>query len=291
MDNDVAEVIAAVADDECRHCLNARNDGTPAPDLCTECGRCYGSQKCQCSPVCVVRLGGAYTGSENITRITPPAVISSTPAEDAVGSDPRPVNSVVSITLTKNINPMTVNSGNVYLIDDNGAPTGPAHSSAPAVAGALITLNLAANLAFSTHYRLHVKQEVQDLWNMQLVAPYTQPTGFTTRSSDVVVPTVQSVVPANAGTTPGGNTDVIVTFSEAMNPGSIIAANLYLLDDGVPDTALITGWVMSVGNTVATGTFFAVVGHVYKLHATADCHDANGNECTVFEQAAGFTAV
>jgi len=295
MNAELDVVIAAVADDVCRHCGNARNDGTPAPELCTECGRCYGgASRCQCSPNCVVRDVDNYGGAEDTGRATPPTVVSQSPLADTEGSDPRAVNSTISATLNKDVDASTVSPSTVFLVDEDGNPCAPYAASAPTVVDETITLHLTGNLEYTTVYSIRITEGVKDVDGMTLGEVWTGDP-WTTRSSDAVLPTIVSVTPANAATGVAADTDVVVTFSEAMNiAGITVALGTIFIEavDGGTGGEFDETITWSAGNTVATLTLFTTLqaAKTYKVHVTTDAHDANGNALAVeYAQAAGFT--
>jgi len=178
IDHDAPEVIAALDSETCRHCGNTRSGS--GPQLCSECGRCYGLNRCQDSPECAIH-DPAYDGDEDVARIALPAVLHSTPAN---GSIDVAIDAALSITLGKLLNPDTITIESVYLVDEGGNRVGPdfelnySESAGHGIIG--FSFLDEATLANSTNYRFRITRAVLDVNGLCLIDDFTSEDGITT---------------------------------------------------------------------------------------------------------------
>lgn len=97
-------------------------------------------------------------------------------------------------------------------------------------------------------------------------------------SSDVVAPTILSVVPANAATAVVVTAPIVWTFSEAINPADVTTSNFIIMKS--TDGTLVAGtFVSSVNNTVVTFTPGTSLTDATKYFCTvtSDIRDLSGN--------------
>jgi hypothetical protein len=198
MDHTVSVVADAVADDVCRHCGNSRNDGTPAPDLCTECGRCHSDiRACRDSPNCVTR-DPEYAGAESLTRYGAPTVVSTVPADAATDVS---VDTGLTVTFSHPMNPDYLDwviPGPIWLLalDPPGiSPEMPILEITWSADGKTATIYPVAPLDSGAHYKLVVSCSVggengvplgptpQSIEGVRLDTDYVQATGFVTESA------------------------------------------------------------------------------------------------------------
>ena len=121
--------------------------------------------------------------------------------------------------------------------------------------------------------------------------------GTYTLGADTIAPTISSITPNDAATLVAITTQVVVTFSEAMNPATItVTSNTSctgsILVSANNFTNCIAGTIaLSAGNTVATFTPSANLSTTttYRVRVTNAARDVAGNAVTTFTQGTGFT--
>jgi len=121
------------------------------------------------------------------------------------------------VTFTKPINPVDINTSTLFLYNyDSGKYINGAVSVAPNGLSATFTPSLP--LLPNTAYRLYMSYGPYDMDGNSLSGTY----GYfiTGNGSELAPPTVASVYPANATATVPLNTQVVVHFSEAIDPTS-----------------------------------------------------------------------
>jgi len=152
---------------------------------------------------------------------TPPTVVSTVPQNGQTNVNPH---KPIYATFDEDLNPDTVN-GSTFLVTQGGNP----------VAGT-VTYDAAAHRAIFTPstylspYQQHTARlttGIEDLAGNALVADYVW--SFWAGARDTVPPSITSRYPeADATDVPLG-ANVVVVFSEEMNPATIVAANFTLL--------------------------------------------------------------
>jgi hypothetical protein len=203
----------------------------------------------------------------NIAGTTPPTLLSVVPLSSSQGACP---NAVVTALFSEPMNPATINGTTITL-------SGPGTS---AVAGA-VTYSAATNtatftpstfLAPSVTYTGTISTGALDVYGNKLSAPYVW--SFTTASNSCApAPLVTSFVPVAGSMAACPNAAVTVTFSEAMNPATINAA----------DFTLSPGVVGTVTHNAANTTFTLTpssnlsAGKLYTATITQAAQDTFGN--------------
>jgi hypothetical protein len=207
------------------------------------------------------------------------------------------------VTFTKPINPVDINTSTLFLYNyDSGKYINGAVSVAPNGLSATFTPSLP--LLPNTAYRLYMSYGPYDMDGNSLSGTY----GYfiTGNGSELAPPTVASVYPANATATVPLNTQVVVHFSEAIDPtsnysitltpvgGSPVTGTATLASDQVtltfvPNanllgntqyTVQVSGYADMVGNAGATFTStFTTINSVAPLNLSTGL-DANGNLIT-----------
>jgi hypothetical protein len=193
-------------------------------------------------------LGGAPLSASYVWRfrtfpaLTPPTVISTVPANLAVGV---PINQALSATFSVAMTPATINATTFTLTGPGKAPvTG---SVTYVAAGSTATFMPSAPLAYNTPYTATITTGAQNLAGTALAQNYVWT--FTTGLVVAVPPTVTSTIPATGDTDVPANQAVSATFSVPMNPATINSTTFTLAG---PGTTLVTGLVAyaAIGNTL-----------------------------------------
>jgi len=196
---------------------------------------------------------------------TPPAVISTLPAS---GSANVSSGTALTAVFSEAINPLTVTNATFTL-----AQGGVSVSGAVTYSGVTATFTPASNLAANLTYTATITTAVTDLSGNALAANYVW--SFSTAAPPLVTtPSVISTSPANGATFITTTTNVIATFSEAMNPATINAASFILQQGTVPVAGTITWSGTSATFRPSAGL---AAGTVYMATITNAVADLSGN--------------
>jgi len=155
---------------------------------------------------------------------TPPAVISTDPANGATGAA---INKKPSAMFSEAMDPLTITTSTFTL--QQGATN---VSGTVAYVGATATFSPVSDLAYLTTYTATITTGARDLAGNALVSNYVW--SFTTGAApDTTPPTVVSVDPLNGATGVAINKKPSATFSEAMDPLTMTTANFTATGPGV----------------------------------------------------------
>jgi hypothetical protein len=216
--------------------------------------------------------------------VVPPTVISTAPVTLPVNLNV-PLNQVVSAVFSKAMNPATINSSNFTLTYVSGGVTTQVLGLvAYAGIGNELVFLPSVNLNPDTQYTATITTGVQDVAGDAMVNPYVWI--FTTGTNlSTITPEIISTIPANTAPGVGAtgvplNQAVDATFSEAMNPLTIINATFLLYKGatttGTPIPATIT---YDAVNFIATLTPNSPLlpNTVYTATVTNGATDLTGN--------------
>lgn len=186
-----------------------------------------------------------------------PTVTSTDPASGATNV---PVNKLPTVTFSEAMNATTITATNVRLLDVNNVAVAQAAGS-PSLSTdkRIATITPAAPLKNSATYRIQVvggASGVKDSLGKTMTNTFDQSPGFTcTAGTDTTAPTVSSATPADGATNVPVTTKPTVTFNEAMDPASINANTVRLLDaNGTPVAQAAGSPVLSTNGLTATLT-------------------------------------
>jgi hypothetical protein len=194
------------------------------------------------------------TGGTGSSDSTAPTVVSTVPADGATGV---PLNVVLSATFSEPMHPQNINVDTFLLkstLDGLSVPGAVGYS------GITATFTPNSNLAPNTNYTATITTGAKDPTFNHMVAPkiWTFTTGTTT---DIGAPTVCSTSPADGATGVSLNGALSATFSEAMDPLTITAANFTVAGvtgtvgyDSVSFVATFTPSSSLASNTAYTAT-------------------------------------
>lgn len=143
-----------------------------------------------------------------------PAVIATVPANGATGV---PVAQVITATFNMVMNPATINMSTFTVTGPGGTPV----AGLVAYSGTTATFTPNIALAPSTLYTATITTGAKDPAGIGLASNFMW--SFTTGT----IPTVIATNPANGATNVFLNQKITATFSEAMNPATIIAAGTF----------------------------------------------------------------
>ncbi len=212
-------------------------------------------------------------GWEFVTGALPdtiaPTVLSTVPAADSVNIV---VNSNITVTFNEAMLGSSITSSTIMLkIGSTPVDCGVSYLNNVA------TLNPNANLLNDTVYTVEVTTGVTDTSGNAISALYTW--DFTTGEEvDVTAPTVVSTVPAADGVNIAVDSNITVTFSEAMLSSSITGSTIILKNGSTP-----VGCAVSYLNNVATlnPSSSLLNNTVYTAEVTTGVTDMSGNELAV----------
>lgn len=246
--------------------------------------------------------------------VTPPTVASTTPASGASGVA---VGSTIAVTFSEAMSTGTVTaqtsagacSGSVQVstVANNFSSCIAMTASAPTFSGGntIATFTPASALSASTTYHIRVTTGVQDVAGNALAAQFTTASAFTTQAADVTPPTISSTTPIDTGTGIATSSTIVVTFSEAMNTGTVTAqtstgacsgsVQVSTAADNFATTCIgmtTSAPTFSGGNTIATFTPAAALAAstTYKIRVTTAVTDASSNALSAtYTHGTGFT--
>jgi Ice-binding-like/Bacterial Ig-like domain len=185
--------------------------------------------------------------------LIPPTVTITIPASGAFNV---PTNDAITATFSKVMDPATIMAPGTFTLAVAG-PGGAAVPGTVTYVGSTATFTPTANLAASQQFTAIISNAAKDLSGNALVAgPVPNPWSFTTGlGPDATAPTVTLTVPSSAAMNVALNQAVNATFSEPMNPATIIAPGTFSLAVAGLGGAAVTGTVTydSV-NDIATFT-------------------------------------
>jgi hypothetical protein len=172
--------------------------------------------------------------------ITLPSVVSTTPG---LGATDVLINTTVSATFSMAMNPATI-SATTFTVTSASGPV----SGVVTYAGTVATFTPSANLVYGTVYTATITTGAASHGGSPLLTNYVWSfTAITTPPIVIPAPTVTSTSPASQPENMNVplNQVVSATFSEAMNPATIVAANFTLTGPG--DTS-VSGQVSYAAN-------------------------------------------
>lgn len=205
------------------------------------------------------------TGSA--TDATPPAVISTAPADGANGVSR---NTDITVTFSEPMAAASINGTTFSLATTSG---GTPVAGTVTLNGAVASFTPTTPLVAGTSYTATISNGVRDLAGNFLPGAFSF--SFTTGvSQDVIPPTVLSSTPAGNATGVSVTSTVSVTFSEAMNPASITTGSFILTRSG----SAVAGQV-ALNGAVATFTPAAMLAGntTYTATITTSATDQAGN--------------
>jgi hypothetical protein len=171
----------------------------------------------------VLPFGSTFTTGTSVTDPGPLTVTSFAPASGALNV---PVNSAVVVRFNKSVSPVTVNT-NTIVVSYAGVSHVPGDY---AVSGGTVTFTPASPFPGTTSVSVQVSG-VQDLVGN---ANNFAAASFTTAAvADTTPPQVVSVTPSNGSDDVGLNAQVVVTFSESLNPATVNNNTFALFANGV----------------------------------------------------------
>lgn len=213
-------------------------------------------------------MASDYTWSFTTTAaadVTPPTVVSVTPANNAV-SVSTGTNS--SATFSEAMSPASITASTFTMKHGSTAVTGTVTYS-----GATATFTPSAALTASTLYTCTITTGAKDATGNSMTSNYTW--SFTTAAPvDVTPPTVTSVTPVNNATSVATGSSATANFSEAMKPSSITSST-FTMKQG---STAVAGTVTYSGTTATFTPSAALTGStVYTCTITTGAQDAAGN--------------
>jgi hypothetical protein len=212
----------------------------------------------------------SFTTASNAC-MPPPTITSVTPAAGATAVCP---NKVITATFSEAVDPTTINTATFQLTGPGGTQVTGTVSYASASNQAIFAPSAALQL--NTTYTATISTGVKDLYGNNLASPFVW--SFTTGANPCVP------APAPASTTPGigatgicPNSVITVTYTQAMNPATINAADFLV---NVTGGAAVAGTVSanSTGKVYTfTPTTALALSTNYTFTITTAAQDTFGN--------------
>jgi hypothetical protein len=149
-----------------------------------------------------------FTTGKKSSDVDPPSVVSTSPASGLTGI---PLNKKIKVTWSEPV---------VATTAEGGFSTSPATTGTFAWNGVEMTYSPSANLQAQTLYTVTIKQGVEDLAGNKMGSDYSF--AFTTGdTADTVPPSIISVTPLDGAVNVPPSGEVVVTFSEPIDPAMI----------------------------------------------------------------------
>ncbi len=191
----------------------------------------------------------SFTTGTNVNN-TPPTVVSTVPASAAVSV---PTNTIVTATFSKAMDPTGVTTTGTFTLAVAGAG-GAAVPGTVQYAGTTATFTPSAALAATKQYTATITTTAKDLTGNALAANYVW--SFTTGAgASTTAPTITLTNPASASITAPLNGSISATFSEAMNPNTVLAPGTLTVAVAGAGGASVPGIVTyDVNSDIATFT-------------------------------------
>jgi N-acetylneuraminic acid mutarotase len=215
--------------------------------------------------------GNIGTASITISRsadATPPAVVSTTPAD---GETNVSLYDPLLVRFSESVDPASVSTGSFTLVSFGGAPVNGAVSVSQT--GLEVSFDPASSLDWNQSFTATLTTAITDLSGNPLGADYSWT--FQTGEGDTVAPTVVATIPATAAIDVSPDERITVTFSEPMYESSITAGSFLLYDAG---NNQVNGTVSASAES-ATFTPSATLDENAQYHAliTTAVMDLRGN--------------
>jgi hypothetical protein len=218
-------------------------------------------------------VGNAQIGIGNFEANAPaldttaPIVSSTEAANNATNVAP---NRTIAATFSEAMDPLTIIAANVTV-------TGPGSTVVTGTVtyvGTTMTFAPTSPLADETLFTVTIGIGVKDLAGNPLASPFTWT--FTTGDTpDTTAPTVSATDPLNGATGVALNKKIAALFSEAMDPATILAANVTVT---APGPVPVLGTVAYVGNTMTfTPTSLLAPNTLYTVTIGVGAKDLAGN--------------
>ncbi len=209
------------------------------------------------------------------TNSTLPTVLASVPAS---GATLVPTNSTVTATFSKAMDPSSITEPGTFALAVFGAG-GAAVQGTVQYAGTIATFTPSSVLTAATEYTATITTAAKDLTGNALAADYDW--SFTTGAGpNSTAPTITLTNPADLATSVTLNTAINATFSEAMNPTTMLAPGTFTVAvSGVGGVAVPGNVTYDVNSDIATFTPLANLAPTTNYTATISnaATDVGGN--------------
>jgi hypothetical protein len=212
-------------------------------------------------------IAGSYVWSFTTginANTTPPTVVSTLPISGATSA---PTNTIVTATFSKAMDPTALTATGTFTLAVAGVG-GAAVPATASYAGNTVTLTPTSALAAAKQYTATITTAAEDLTGNALAANFVW--SFTTGAGpSTTAPTITLANPASATSTAPLNGAVNATFSEDMNPATVIAPGTFTLAVAGAGGASIAGNVTyDVNSDIATFTPNAILTATTSYTAT-----------------------
>ena len=183
------------------------------------------------------------------SNATPPTVIATVPASGAINAA---TNTKITATFSAVMDPATITAAGTFSL--SATIGGAAVAGTVTYAGSAATFAPTAVLAANTQYTAKITTAAKDLTGNAMAANFLW--SFTTGAGpDVTAPTITLTNPANALVNVPLNAAVSGTFSEAMDPATILAPGTFKVAvSGVGGAAVVGTVTYNSASNVATFT-------------------------------------
>lgn len=162
----------------------------------------------------------SFTTAASTPDTTPPTVTATNPSNGATSVS---ISQTILVTFSKSINLSTINSTNITLTQGVTPITGTVY----AVGSNGAVFQPTSTLAYNTAYNLTISTGIQDTATVPNSLAGSVTVNFTTIADSSPL-SVASVSPSNTSTDVSVISPILVTFNKAVNPATLITANITL---------------------------------------------------------------
>jgi hypothetical protein len=225
-----------------------------------------------------IALASNYTWSfttGKTVNITSPTVTLTIPAS---GATDVPTNQALTAMFSEVMDPATITAAGTFTVAITG---GAAVAGTVGYAGSIATFTPSANFAANTPFTATISKAATDLSGNALVAGVVpNPWSFTTGAgSNTIAPTITLTNPSDTDINAALNTAVNATFSQSMNPVTILALGTFTLATS-GDGAAVSGTVT-----------YDAVSDIATFTPTADLAATTQYTATITDAAANLTGI
>jgi YD repeat-containing protein len=221
---------------------------------------------------------GSFTTLADTTTV-PPSVAATSPLYGATGV---PTNVLIDIGFNEALNPSTVNSTTVNLLQ--GGSTAVPIAVSLVGGGTVIQITPNAVLTANTSYLVQLTTGLQGVNGLALQFAGTYLSFTTGAGTDTVNPTVVLVSPPNGAVNVGDNANIRVRFSKTINPFTVSAAAISISGGSASQVSYATSFA---GNDVVIVPYAPLPDAAQMTVAISGITDLAGN--TVIPQSTHFT--
>ena len=217
------------------------------------------------------------TGISTVADVTRPSLVSAVPVNGSATVAP---DIIAQVTFSEAINPLTLEN-NIYVERTTGGTVRIPSVVSLSSDGATASITPSQALVPGDSYRIRAFSGLQDLAGNAYVST-SVPSNFTIDPSvagDTTAPTVMMITPMDGATNIGTANPIVLTFSEALEPGTVNANTITLFANGQRLSPSVS---RSADNRTVTLSLSLPANSEIAVVATSAVQDLAGNTLANF---------